>query len=329
MSSTVFILLGVAVFLIVMFQRYVRIVPQNEAFVVERLGKYSDTLLSGFHLLIPFFDRVAYRHTLKEQVIDVPMQICITRDNISVEVDGVLYLTVMDPHLASYGISNYHVAAIQMSQTTMRSVIGKLELDKTFEERETINAEIIGAVDKASAPWGVKINRYEVKNITPPQSIKDAMEKQMRAEREKRALIAESEGEKMAMINKAEGNKLAAINIAEGERQKLINISEGEKQRRINEAAGRAQEILLIANSTAEALRRVGAGISSAGGKDAVSLRIVENYLVEFGKLARSSNTMIVPSNVVDLASLVAIGQKVLQAGNAGPVQGFVPPPKG
>ncbi|MDR2200344.1 MAG: paraslipin [Deltaproteobacteria bacterium] len=319
MNTTVFILLGVAVFLVIIFQLYVRIVPQNEAFVVERLGRYSDTLLSGFHLLIPFFDRVAYRHTLKEQVIDVPMQICITRDNISVEVDGVLYLTVMDPHLASYGVSNYHNAAIQMSQTTMRSVIGKLELDKSFEERETINAEIIGAVDKASAPWGVKINRYEVKNITPPQSIKDAMEKQMRAEREKRALIAESEGEKMAMINKAEGNKLANINIAEGERQKLINISEGEKQRMINEADGHAQEILLVANATAEALRRVGAATAAEGGRDAVALRIVENYLVEFGKLATNSNTMIVPSNVVDLASLVAVGKSVLKAADGVP----------
>jgi regulator of protease activity HflC (stomatin/prohibitin superfamily) len=316
MTPTVLILIGIAIFLVILFQLYVRIVPQNEAFVVERLGKYSDTLLSGFHLLIPFFDRVAYRHTLKEQVIDVPMQICITRDNISVEVDGVLYLTVMDPHLASYGVSNYHNAAIQMSQTTMRSVIGKLELDKSFEERETINAEIIGAVDKASAPWGVKINRYEVKNITPPQSIKDAMEKQMRAEREKRALIAESEGEKMAMINKAEGNKLANINIAEGERQKLINISEGEKQKRINEAAGHAQEILLVADSTAEALRRVGEAIGASGGKDAVALRIVESYLVEFGKLAKTNNTMIIPSNVVDLASLVAVGKSVLNANN-------------
>jgi regulator of protease activity HflC (stomatin/prohibitin superfamily) len=314
MSTIVFILLGVAVFLVILFCKYVRIVPQNEAYVVERLGRYSDTLVSGFHLLIPFFDRVAYRHTLKEQVIDVPMQICITRDNISVEVDGVLYLTVMDPRLASYGVSNYHFAAIQMSQTTMRSVIGKLELDKTFEERDSINAEIIGAVDKASAPWGVKINRYEVKNITPPQSIKDAMEKQMRAEREKRALIAESEGEKLAMINKAEGNKQANINIAEGERQKLINISEGEKQRVINEAAGQAQEILLVADATAEAIRRVGEATVASGGKDAVALRIVENYLVEFGKLAKSNNTMIIPANVADLAALVSVGKAVLKA---------------
>jgi regulator of protease activity HflC (stomatin/prohibitin superfamily) len=292
-------------------------VPQNEAYVVERLGRYAGTLLSGFHLLVPFIDKVAYRHTLKEQVIDVPPQICITRDNISVEVDGVLYMTVMDPRNASYGVNNYHNAAVQMSQTTMRSVIGKLELDRTFEERETINAEIINAVDKASAPWGVKVNRYEVKNITPPQSIKDAMEKQMRAEREKRALIAESEGDKMAKINRAEGDKQAKINIAEGERQQLINISEGEKQRRINEAQGRAQEILLVAEATSEALKQVGRAIQEGGGEDAVSLRIAEAYIAEFGRLAKGTNSMIIPSNVVDLASMVAVGKEVLKAGRA------------
>jgi regulator of protease activity HflC (stomatin/prohibitin superfamily) len=311
----IIILVGLAFFLIFIFINYVRIVPQNEAYVIERLGKFSNTLESGFHLLIPFIDKVAYKHTLKEQVIDVPPQICITRDNISVEVDGVLYMTVMDPKNASYGVSHYHSAAIQMAQTTMRSVIGKLELDRTFEERETINADIINAVDKASAPWGVKVNRYEIKNITPPQSIKDAMEKQMRAEREKRALIAESEGDKQAKINRAEGDKQAKINIAEGERQQLINISEGEKQRRINEAAGRAQEIALVAEATAQALKLVGQAIAAEGGQDAVSLRIVENYLVEFGKLAKTNNTLIIPSNVVDLASLVAVGKEVIKAG--------------
>jgi regulator of protease activity HflC (stomatin/prohibitin superfamily) len=313
----VIIIVGLAIFALFLFINYVRVVPQNEAFVVERLGKYSGTLISGFHVLLPFIDRVAYKHTLKEQVIDVPPQICITRDNISVEVDGVLYMTVMDPQKASYGINNYYNAAVQMSQTTMRSVIGKLELDKTFEERESINADIINAVDKASSPWGVKVNRYEVKNITPPQSIKDAMEKQMRAEREKRALIAESEGDKMAQINRAEGDKQARINIAEGERQRLINISEGEKQRRINEAEGRAQEISLVAEATAAALKTVGLAISAQGGQDAVSLRIVESYLGEFGKLAKTSNTMIIPNNVIDLASLVAVGQGVLKAGRA------------
>ncbi|MDR0354262.1 MAG: paraslipin [Deltaproteobacteria bacterium] len=314
-SVTVFILVALAIFLIFIFVNYVRIVPQNQAFVVERLGKYSGTLISGFHLLIPFIDKVAYKHTLKEQVIDVPPQICITRDNISVEVDGVLYMTVMDPQRASYGVNNYYNAAIQMAQTTMRSVIGKLELDRTFEERESINADIINAVDKASNPWGVKVNRYEVKNITPPQSIKDAMEKQMRAEREKRALIAESEGEKQAKINIAEGEKLAKINIAEGERQQLINVSEGEMQRRINEANGRAKEISLVAEATAEALKRVGEAIRSEGGVDAVSLRIAEGYLAEFGKLARTNNSMIIPSNVTDLASMVAVGSEVIKRG--------------
>ncbi|MDR1308570.1 MAG: paraslipin, partial [Deltaproteobacteria bacterium] len=314
-STTYVILIGLAIFVIFMFANYVRIVPQNQAFVIERLGKYSGTLISGFHLLIPFFDKVAYKHTLKEQVIDVPPQICITRDNISVDVDGVLYMTVMDPQKASYGVSNYHIAAIQIAQTTMRSVIGKLELDRTFEERESINADIINAVDKASAPWGVKVNRYEVKNITPPQSIKDAMEKQMRAEREKRALIAESEGDKQAKINRAEGDKQAKINIAEGERQQLINISEGEKQKRINEAAGRAQEITLVAEATAEALRLVGKAITDEGGTDAVSLRIVESYISEFGKLAKTNNSMIIPSNVVDLASMVAVGKEVVKVG--------------
>ncbi|MDR2367578.1 MAG: paraslipin [Deltaproteobacteria bacterium] len=336
--SSVFIvvLIGWAIFLIFLFVNYVRIVPQNQAFVVERLGKFSSTLISGFHLLIPFIDKVAYKHTLKEQVIDVPPQICITRDNISVEVDGVLYMTVMDPRLASYGVSDYHSAAIQMSQTTMRSVIGKLELDRTFEERESINADIINAVDKASSPWGVKVNRYEVKNITPPQSIKDAMEKQMRAEREKRALIAESEGEKQAKINIAEGEKLAKINIAEGERQKLINVSEGERQRRINEAAGRAQEITLVAEATAEALKLVGLAISSEGGTDAVSLRIAENYLNEFGKLAKANNSMIIPSNVIDIASIVAVGKEVIKSGrptgapeDADPVAAPAPGKKG
>jgi regulator of protease activity HflC (stomatin/prohibitin superfamily) len=314
-NVSIVILIGLAIFLLFIFVNYVRIVPQNQAFVVERLGKFSNTLISGFHLLIPFIDRVAYKHTLKEQVIDVPPQICITRDNISVEVDGVLYMTVMDPRLASYGVSDYNSAAVQMAQTTMRSVIGKLELDKTFEERESINADIISAVDKASAPWGVKVNRYEVKNITPPQSIKDAMEKQMRAEREKRALIAESEGDKLAKINRAEGEKQAKINIAEGDRQQLINISEGEKQRRINEAAGRAQEITMVAEATAEALKLVGKAISEEGGHDAVTLRIVENYLTEFGKLAKTNNSMIIPSNVIDLASIVAVGKEVIKAG--------------
>ncbi len=302
-SSSLPILVIGAFFLIFLFVKYVRIVPQNEAFVVERLGKYHATLVSGFHLLLPFLDRVAYKHTLKEQVIDVPSQTCITRDNISVEVDGVLYMTVMDPRKASYGVDRYHFAAIQIAQTTMRSVIGKLELDRTFEERETINADIINAVDKASEPWGIKVNRYEVRNITPPQSIKDAMEQYMKAEREKRAEIARSEGERQAEINRADGEK-----------QAKINISEGEKQKRINEAEGEAAQIRLVAEATSAGLKAVAEAIGVPGGDDAVSLRIAEAYLGEFGKLAKANNTMIIPSNVVDIASIVAVGRQVLES---------------
>jgi len=302
-SSTFIGLVVAAFFLIFIFVKYVRIVPQNEAYVVERLGKYRATLLSGFHLLMPFFDRVGYKHTLKEQVIDVPSQTCITRDNISVEVDGVLYMTVMDAKKASYGVDNYHFAAIQIAQTTMRSVIGKLELDRTFEERESINADIINAVDKASEPWGIKVNRYEVRNITPPQSIKDAMEQYMKAEREKRAEIARSEGERQAEINRAEGEKLAKINVSEGEKQKLIN-----------EAEGRAAQIRLVAEATSSGLKAVAEAIGHPGGEDAVSLRIAEAYLGEFGKLAKANNTMIIPSNVVDIASVVAVGKQVLES---------------
>ncbi len=302
-SSTLTVLVVAAIFIIFIFVKYVRIVPQNEAFVVERLGKYHATLISGFHLLIPFFDRVAYRHTLKEQVIDVPSQTCITRDNISVEVDGVLYMTVMDAKKASYGVDHYHFAAIQIAQTTMRSVIGKLELDRTFEERESINADIINAVDKASEPWGIKVNRYEVRNITPPQSIKDAMEQYMKAEREKRAEIARSEGERQAEINRAEGEKLAKI-----------NVSEGEKQRLINEAEGQASQIRLVAEATALGLRMVGEAIGQPGGTDAVSLRIAESYLNEFGKLAKTNNSLIIPTNVADIASIVAVGRQVLES---------------
>jgi len=292
-----------AFFLIFLFVKYVRIVPQNEAYVVERLGKFNSTLISGFHLLLPFLDRVAYRHTLKEQVIDVPPQTCITKDNIAVEVDGVLYLTVMDPKKASYGVDNYHFASIQIAQTTMRSVIGKLELDRTFGERETINAEIVDAVDKASDPWGIKVNRYEVRNITPPRSINDAMEQEMKAVREKRAEIARSEGEKLAQINRADGEKQAKINISEGEKLKLIN-----------EAEGQAAQIRLVAEATALALTKVAEAIGHPGGDDAVSLRIAEAYLNEFGKLAKTNNSIIIPTNVADIASFVAIGKEVLSA---------------
>jgi regulator of protease activity HflC (stomatin/prohibitin superfamily) len=265
------------------------------------LGKYSRTLDAGFHILIPFIDKIAYKQNLKEQAIDVASQICITKDNIAVEVDGILYLQVIDPTKASYGIDNYRFAVIQISQTTMRSVIGKMELDKTFEERETVNGSIVEAVDKASGPWGIKVSRYEVKNISPPQSIKDAMEKQMRAEREKRALIAESEGDKQAKINRAEGDK-----------QEAIARSEGEKMRRINEASGRASEIELVAVATAKGIREIALSINEEGGMNAVNLRIAEQYLTEFGKLAKVNNSMIVPADLSDIAGVITSITSVL-----------------
>ncbi len=282
----------------------VKIVPNKNAYILERLGKYKATLQAGLNIIIPFIDRVAYKHTLKEQAMDVASQMCITRDNIAVEVDGVLYFQVIDPVKASYGIDDYRFASIQIAQTTMRSIIGKLELDKTFEERELINSKIVEAIDSASDPWGVKVTRYEVKNITPPQSIKDAMEKQMRAVREKRAVIAESEGEKEAKIN-----------VAEGQRQELIARSEGEMQKRINEAKGKAAEIESIATATAKGIEQISAAISSQNGKDAVNLRIAEQYIGEFGKLAKQNNTMIIPSNMADISSIIATATSVIEQG--------------
>ncbi len=299
-SSTTFILVGLIFLGFILIASMIKIVPQRTAIIVERLGKYRATFTAGFQILIPFIDKVRYRHTLKEQAIDVPPQVCITRDNIAVEVDGILYLQVLDPQKASYGIDNYRFASIQIAQTTMRSIIGKLELDRTFEERETINVSIVEAVDKASEPWGVKVTRYEVKNISPPQSIKDAMEKQMRAEREKRAIIAESEGAKQAKIN-----------VAEGDKQALIKNSEGEMQKRINEAAGRASEIEQIAKATANGLRAISGAISEENGLNAVNLRIAEQYLMEFGKLAKVNNTLIIPSNLTDISGIVATATSV------------------
>jgi regulator of protease activity HflC (stomatin/prohibitin superfamily) len=296
------VVVGITIVVIVAIVRTARIVPQKQAYVIERLGKYSKTLNAGFHLLVPFVDRVSYKHTLKENAVDVPPQTCITKDNIAVEVDGVLYLQVMDPVKASYGIENYMFASVQLAQTTMRSEIGKLELDRTFEEREHINGAIIAAVDKASDPWGVKITRYEIKNISPPQSVKDALEKQMRAEREKRAAIAESEGERQAKINVAEGTK-----------QEAIKQSEGEKMKRINEAEGRAREIELVATATAEGLRRVAQAIQEQGGPDAVNLRVAEQYVTEFGKLAKENNTIILPANLADLGGVVATVTSLLK----------------
>ena len=302
MDTGTLILFGLVAIALVTFFKTVRIVPQRSAFIVERLGKYRDTLEAGFHVLLPFLDRVAYRHTLKEQAIDVPPQTCITQDNISVEVDGILYLQVIDAGKASYGINNYQFASTQLAQTTMRSVIGKLELDRTFEERETINSAIVDAVDKASDSWGVKVTRYEVKNIIPPQSIKDAMEKQMRAEREKRAVIAESEGAKQAKIN-----------VAEGDKQELIKRSEGERELRINEAVGQASEIEKVAEATAKGIREIASAINEQGGKDAVNLRVAEQYIKEFGKLAKTNNSLIIRSNLSDMAGMIASAMTVIR----------------
>jgi len=301
-NTLTIVLVVVLVFALILFFKTIRIVPQKTAFIVERLGKYSNTLEAGFHILLPFIDKVSYRHTTKEQAVDVPPQACITKDNIAVEVDGILYMQVVDPKRASYGIDHYRFAATQLAQTTMRSVMGKLDLDKTFEEREIINSVIVEAVDKASDPWGVKVTRYEVKNILPPQSIKDAMEKQMRAEREKRATIAESEGDRQAKINRAEGD-----------RQEMIARSEGEKQKRINEAEGRAIEIEQVARATAKGIREIATAINEKGGINAVNLRIAEQYLNEFGKLAKTSNSIIIPSNLSDIAGMIKAASSVIK----------------
>ena len=283
------------------------IVPQKAAYIVERLGRYRCTLDAGFHILVPFIDRVAYRHTLKEQAIDVPPQECITKDNISVSVDGILYMQVMDPAKASYGIGNYLFATTQLAQTTMRSEMGKLDLDRSFEERMSINAAIVAAVDKASDPWGIKVTRYEIKNITPPRTIRDAMEKQMRAEREKRAMIAESEGERQAKINRAEGEK-----------QEAINLSEGERQRKINEAEGRAKEILLVAEAQAAGIRKVAEAICGKGGLESVNMQLAQQYLQQFGNLAKANNTMIIPSDLANVAGVIKACTSIVKQAEAG-----------
>jgi regulator of protease activity HflC (stomatin/prohibitin superfamily) len=299
--------IGIAILALVTIFNTARIVPQKQAFIVERLGKYKRTLNAGLHILIPFIDRVSYKHSLKEMAVDVPPQNCITRDNIAVEVDGVLYLQVLDPVKASYGIQDFLFASTQLAQTTMRSEMGKLELDRTFEEREKINGSIIQAVDKASDPWGVKVTRYEIKNINPPRTVTDALEKQMRAEREKRASIAESEGQRQAQIN-----------VADGEKQQAIKASEGEKLKRINEAEGRAQEIQLVADATAGGIRAIAAAINEPGGYDAVNLRVAEQYIGEFGNLAQEGNTLIIPTNLADIGGMVAAATSVIKRTQTG-----------
>lgn len=299
--------IGLAVLVVITLFKTARVVPQREQFVIERLGKYSRTLDAGFHILLPFIDRVAYRHSLKEVAVDVPSQTCITKDNISVEIDGVLYYQIVDSKSASYGIDDYRFATSQLAQTTLRSEIGKIELDRTFEERETINAQVVNAVDKASEPWGVKILRYEIKDIIPPASVRDALEKQMRAERERRAVVAESEGQRQAKIN-----------VSEGLKQEQINLSQAEKESQINIAEGKSREIMMIAEATAEGLRKVADAINSPGGADAVNLRVAEQYVREFGNLAKTNNTILLPANLGDVGSMVATIMKTMEQTRGG-----------
>ncbi len=278
------------------------VVPQQTAFVVERLGKFSTTLHAGFHILIPFFDVARYKHTLKEVAVDVPEQVCITRDNVQVSIDGILYMKVLDPERASYGITNYQFAITQLAQTTLRSEIGKIDLDRTFEERTNINIQVVNELDKASEPWGIKVLRYEIRNITPPQDVLNAMEKQMRAEREKRAVVLTSEGERDAVINAADGNK-----------QQVIKASEARKQQQINEADGQAAAILAIANATAEGIRKVAEATQVTGGYEAVQLRVAEQYITQFGELAKTSNTLVLPASVADVGSMIALAMNVIK----------------
>ncbi len=296
--------LGFAFVVIIILVKTAIIVPQQNGFVVERLGKYSRTLNAGFHILIPFIERVAYKHSLKEQAADIDEQVCITRDNVQVGVDGVLYMQVLDPGRASYGIGNYMFAISQLAQTTLRSEIGKIELDRTFEERGTINQNVVSELDKASDPWGVKVLRYEIKNINPPHDVLSAMEKQMRAEREKRAVILTSEGERDAKINEAEGDK-----------QRIIKNSEANKTQQINEAEGEAEAILAVATATAQGLREVAAAVTDQGGPDAMQLRIAEQYIQQFGNLAKAGNTFVVPSNLADLTSMMALATDIAKGG--------------
>lgn len=306
--TSLYVSLAIAVVVIIVLAKTAVVVPQQNAYVVERLGKFSRVLKAGFHILIPFIERTAYKHTLKEQATDIAEQICITKDNVQVGVDGVLYMQVLDPGRASYGIGDYMFAISQLAQTTLRSEIGKIDLDRTFEERGTINANVVNELDKASDPWGVKVLRYEIKNINPPTDVLTAMEKQMRAEREKRAVILTSEGERDAKINQAEGEK-----------QRVIKESEAVKQQQINEAEGEAAAILAVATATAEGLRFVASALMSEGGPEAMQLRVAEQYIEEFGNLAKTGNTLVVPANLTDLAAMIALATNVAKGGSPRP----------
>jgi regulator of protease activity HflC (stomatin/prohibitin superfamily) len=302
-TGSMIVLLILAFLVLIVVAKTAVVVPQQSAYVVERLGRFSGVRGAGFHILLPFVDVVRYRHTLKEVALDIPAQVCITRDNVQVGVDGVLYLKVMNPERASYGISDYLFAISQLAQTTLRSEIGKIDLDRTFEERMNINQAVVAELDKATEPWGVKVLRYEIKNITPPQDVLAAMEKQMRAEREKRAVILTSEGQRDANINSAEGDK-----------QQVIKESEATRQQRINEAEGEAQAILAVASATAQGLRLVAEAIQQPGGREATQLRVAEAYVEQFGNLAKQTNTVILPANVADVAGMIATAMRVFES---------------
>ena len=312
-----FIALGVLIaFIVIVLLKTAVVVPQRMEYVVERLGKYRKTLQAGLHILIPFFDKVAYKRSLKEEPIDIAAQTCITSDNVTLEGDGVLYLQVIDAKKSAYGIDNYHFAAAQLAQTSLRSAIGKIELDKTFEARETLNGQVVRALDEAAENWGVKVLRYEIKDIKPPRTVLEAMEKQMKAEREKRAEIARSEAIKQATINQAEG-----------ERAEAIFLSEGEKMKRINEAEGKAQEILMVAEATAQGIRKVAEAMAMPGGTEAANLEIAKSYINQFGNLAKENNTMIIPGNLTDVTSMVAAAMSTIKQVKTAPKPARQPAP--
>jgi regulator of protease activity HflC (stomatin/prohibitin superfamily) len=303
-NFAVFGMLALVALVVFVIAKTAIVVPQQSGYVIETVGRYSRTLQAGFHLLVPFIDRIAYRHTLKEQTIDIPEQVCITRDNVQVGVDGVLYMQVLDPRQASYGVTNYTFAISQLAQTMLRSEIGKIDLDRTFEERAVINASIVTELDKASGTWGVKVLRYEIKKIMPSPETLEAMEKQMRAEREKRAVVLASEGQRDARINEAEGQK-----------QRVIKESEAARQRQINEAEGQAQAILAVANATAEGLRNIAKSLEQPGGENAMRLRVAEQYVTQLGNLARAGNTFVVPANLSDVASMLTLATTLVRGG--------------
>lgn len=317
--STFSVMLMLVIVVFIVIAKTAVVVPQQTAFVVERLGRYRATLDAGFHILIPFIDVVRAKVSLKENATDIPEQTCITRDNVQVGVDGILYFKVLNPERSTYGVADFLYAISQLAQTTLRSEIGKIDLDKTFEERGTINALVVEELDKASEPWGVKVLRYEIKNITPPRDVLDAMEKQMRAEREKRAVILASEG-----------SRESAVNTAEGQKQQVIKQSEATKQLRINEAEGQAAAILAVAEATAEGIKKVAAALQAPGGDEAVRLRVAEQYIAQFGQIAKQGTTLVVPANLTDVASIIqtAMAAAGRPSGAAAPAAPVAPTPR-